>query len=118
MSYYRKKVGADGEDQAAKYLKAKGYRIIEMNWHCWLGEIDIISKDADTLVFCEVKTRSNQSLGHPLEAITVSKQEKLRRLGEAYIQVTPNNDTPLRFDVISIIANGDGNSLEHIKDAF
>lgn len=118
MSGYRKVIGAHGEDQAAKYLKAHGYRIIEKNWRCRLGEIDLVAKEADTLVFCEVKTRSNQSFGHPLEAITASKKERLRRLGEAYIQAAPGTNAALRFDVISIIENGGNSRLEHIKDAF
>ena len=118
MSHYRKKVGAQGEDRAAKYLSAHGYRIIEKNWRCRLGEIDLVVKEADTLVFCEVKTRSNQSFGHPLEAITASKIEKLRRLGEAYMQAAAKTDVALRFDVISIIENGENSRLEHIKDAF
>ncbi len=118
MSKWRQKIGAEGEELAAKYLGKQGYRIIEKNWRCHLGEIDLIAKDADTIVVCEVKTRSNDSFGHPLEAITPKKQTRLRKLGELYCQSLTKTECSLRFDVITIFKDDGVAQLEHIENAF
>lgn len=109
-------IGGLGESQAVEYLKSKGYKIIETNFKCRLGEIDIIcfDKKTKTYVFVEVKTRSSAKFGLPREAVNSYKQNKIKLVATSY--VTNNNliNQKLRFDVIEILDN----NLTHIINAF
>ncbi len=109
-----------GEDMAALHLKRKGYRVIKRNFRTKLGEIDIVAREGKTLVFCEVKTRIGQPYGHPIEAVTGSKQRRIRRVAELYLAAlkNPNEFDSVRFDVISILSKGPTFKLEHIENAF
>lgn len=99
-------VGLIGEDIAAKLLLEKGLVILNRNFRCKFGEIDIIAKDRDTVVFVEVKTRKSQKYGAPEEAVDYRKQSKLKQLAQIYMaQFTPTQYC--RFDVYSVVLNSD-----------
>lgn len=113
-----KALGSKGEDLAVKFLKKKGYRIIERNYKTFVGEIDIIAKDSNTIVFIEVKTRMNDSFGYPFEAVNKKKRQKLKNLALLYLK-KQGTESPVRFDVISIFCMENGlKEIDHIKDAF
>jgi len=110
-------VGKDGEDLAVNFLKKKGYKIIERNFRTSFGEIDIIAKDGEIIVFTEVKTRTDETFGHPFEAVHRKKREKMRNVALCFLKMK-KRELPSRFDVLSIsIDNGEKN-IEHIIDAF
>lgn len=115
-------VGSRGEDLAAAYLERKGCRIMCRNYRTNRGEVDIIGLEQDdesgdaTLVFIEVKTRSDLQYGVPLEAITEEKMERVRRAAEVYILQNRIEDTLCRFDVVGILITPQGNQIEHIQD--
>ena len=99
----RRETGTQYEKMAAAYLQKQGYEIIEQNFRCRQGEIDIIAQDGEYLVFCEVKYRSTEQKGHPLEAVTVQKQHRLSRAALYYVAKRGLFDVPCRFDVIGIL---------------
>lgn len=110
-------LGRRGEDLAAEHLSDLGYTITTRNYRCPLGEIDIIADDAGCVVICEVKTLLAGG-GHPLEAVTPRKQDRLRRLGDYYWQFETDRSKPLRFDVVAV-QDRDGEILiDHVRDAF
>lgn len=107
--------GVIAEYQAGEYLKSIGYQILGRNVNFkGAGELDIVLKDKDTLVFVEVKYRSSKDFGHPIESVTASKVRKLIRAAELYLAANPGHQGDIRFDVISVTDGG----IEHIKDAF
>ena len=111
----KREQGSHYATMAAEYLKNKGYEIISQNFFSKNGEIDIIAKDTDTLVFCEVKYRSNARYGLPEEAVDYRKQDKIRKTAAYYLY--RNNfpvETRVRFDVIAVL----GEKITHIEDAF
>ena len=110
--------GAKGEDLAASFLEKKGYKIIERNYHMRGGEIDIIALDSDTLVFIEVKARSTEEFGSPLEAITYRKLKTLTKAAQFYKIKHPKLPDMLRIDAVAITfdKNYEINSIELIKN--
>jgi putative endonuclease len=113
-----KALGSKGEDLAVRFLKKRGYSIIERNYTTPIGEIDIIAKDGDTIVFIEVKTRADDSFGHPFEAVNKKKRQKLKNLALLYLK-KQRKEPQVRFDVLSVFYMSDGRKeIEHIKDAF
>ena len=111
----KRKTGAVYEEKAAAYLKEKGYRILEKNYRCPLGEIDLIAKDGRTLVFVEVKYRKNARNGYPEEAVDTRKQKKICETAAYYVYKNRIPEyTPMRFDVVAVL---DG-EFKLIKDAF
>lgn len=114
MSYNRRKIGSEYEKAAGEYLKQQGYEILEYNYRCKMGEIDIIAKDGSYLVFCEVKYRKNTGKGYPSEAVHVRKQRILSKCAQYYLMAKGKAYIPCRFDVVSIM---DG-ELTLFKDAF
>ena len=110
--------GKKGELVAANFLKKQKYKIIEMNYKNKIGEIDIIAKDKESLVFVEVKTRMSSMFGDPLEAIDEEKQFKIRNVATLYLMKKKLTDKVLvRFDAISILGDEE-HEIRHIKDAF
>jgi putative endonuclease len=110
--------GAWGEDLALRYLTRRGYRLVERNYRTRRGEIDLIVRNEDTLVFVEVKLRRTTGFGDPLEAVTPRKQATIRAIAVQYLaDHNPSFDT-LRFDVVGILAARDGLRIEHVEDAF
>jgi putative endonuclease len=114
----RANLGDGGETAAAELLKDRGYRILERNFRCKAGEIDIIATSGDTIVFCEVKTRTTDRWGQPSEAVDRRKQARLRRLGAIWLSERRASARLIRFDVISVVMQGEQPRLEHIPDAF
>ncbi len=111
-------LGKIGEERACRYLKEKGYQILERNFRCKMGEIDIIAKDKNKdLVFVEVKTRRSFQYGSPAEAINYQKKNHIYRVAKYYILTNKLINKTIRFDAIEIVI---GNScyLHHIKQAF
>lgn len=112
-------LGRRGEDIACDHLIGKGYEIIRRNYRLLRGEIDIIARDGDTLVFVEVKARADESLGRPEEAVTPAKQRQIRRIALGYVSDNPPGEVDCRFDVIAILFDdAGGRRLEHFIDAF
>lgn len=108
-----------GEEVAEKYLVSKGYSIIKKNFVFGKGEIDIIAKDGEYLVFVEVKTRRNYDFGEPEYAITKSKQRQLKKIAEAYFYVNGIQEQLCRFDVITIVGEREEDmKINHIINAF
>src|SRR3989344_4868326 len=101
-----RRVGISGEEFASKLLESEGYKIIERNFSCKLGEIDIIATKDSSLVFVEVKTRRSNKYGKPEEAVTLRKIQKIERCGEFYMKFHSNLPKKLRIDVVSIEING------------
>jgi putative endonuclease len=99
----RNTVGRYGEDLAARYLAAEGFAVLERNWRCELGEIDIVAREGDTLVVCEVKTRRGLGYGSPLESITYRKLVTLRKLAGRWLQTHQLRPAAVRIDVVSIL---------------
>ena len=108
-----RKLGADAEQRAADFLAGLGYTILERNFTCKMGELDIIAQDADTVVFVEVRSRSSLSYGLAQETVVAAKRRKLVRTAQLYIQ-RHDLDCPMRFDVVALGPAG----LEHFPDAF
>ena len=111
----KRELGRRYELFAADYLKKQGYRIVELNFCCRQGEVDIIARDKDVLVFIEVKYRRNLGRGAPEEAVTPAKQRKICRTAEYYcLRYGYGEETPCRFDVIGIL----GTEMIHVEHAF
>jgi len=112
-------LGRRGEKLAADHLVASGYQIVERNWRCKQGEIDIVASKDGEIIFVEVKTRSSLAFGHPLEAITVTKLARLRRLAGAWCQEHPEVRASVRIDAIAILAPTRGLiEIEHLERVF
>ncbi len=110
--------GAWGEELALRYLMRRGYELVERNYRTRYGELDLILRDGNTLVFVEVKLRRGTGFGDPLEAVTLRKQATIRALAERYLsEKEPDFDT-LRFDVIGILVGKGAPRVVHIEDAF
>lgn len=116
----RRQTGTDYERAAGCYLEGLGYEILEYNYRCRSGEIDIVARDREYLVFCEVKYRSDNRKGYPLEAVDKRKQQTIFRCAVYYLTEHRLADAPCRFDVIGIDGVGGTKEAEitHIKNAF
>ncbi len=114
----RKRLGREGERFAERYLKKKGYRILAINYRCALGEIDIIARDGEEIVFVEVKTRRGNTFFSPEDAVNWKKQNRIKRLALLYLKSNKLHDVPVRFDVIGLRLKEGQYVVEHIKDAF
>ena len=110
----RRATGAVYERAAGTYLEQAGLEVMEYNYRCRAGEIDLIARDGEYLVFCEVKYRENDRLGAPLEAVDERKQRTIFRCAMYYLTQRRMADVPCRFDVIVI----EGSRITHIKNAF
>jgi len=114
----RQKKGKQGELLAAEFLESKGLRIAARNFRCSIGEIDLVGWDGKTIVFIEVKSRYSKNFGLPQEAVSLSKQKKLTRLGQWYIKQNRLQGRPARFDVIAIDWQSGTPELTWIVNAF
>jgi putative endonuclease len=114
----KKELGKKGEEMAARFLKKNGYRIIEKNYVCKMGEMDIIAKEKDTLVFIEVKTRTSTTYGPPQLSVTPRKQSQMSKVALYFLKEKKLDDVKSRFDVVAILLGPKGEEIELIKDAF
>lgn len=99
----RRALGEYGERLAERYLREHGVAVIDRNWRCARGEIDLVGRDGDCLVFCEVKTRRTERFGAPVEAVDRRKASRLRRLASAWLQAHDEHPGRIRIDVIGIL---------------
>jgi putative endonuclease len=111
---HRKALGDFGEHIAARHLASAGLRLLDRNWRCAAGEIDIVAADHATVVVCEVKTRSTFGFGTPLEAITAQKAARLHRLGWLWVRAHDVHCDRLRVDVVAVDRRGGQVVVEHI----
>lgn len=118
MTRERRDLGELGEKLALKKIKRLGYKCILKNYRCPLGEIDIIAKDGDCLVFIEIKTRKNRSIGYAKEAVDKRKRHQISKVALAYMKANNCIDTKSRFDVIAINIREDKEEIEIIRNAF
>ena len=113
-SFNRRAIGTEYETLACEYLTRHGYQILCRNFRCRQGEIDIIARDRDYLVFIEVKYRRDEHEGDPAEAVDYRKQKKISRVAEYYCWKKQKLNQPCRFDVICVL----GQEIRHIVNAF
>jgi len=110
------KLGRQGEQVAVEYLERAGLRVLDRNWRCSIGEIDIVAAERQVMVVCEVKTRSDTRFGTPLEAITRNKRARLRRLASQWLVAHGVLFDEVRIDVIGLIRTPAGEfQIEHVR---
>lgn len=109
-------MGQHGESVAARHLVEQGMVVLDRNWRCRAGEIDLVLRDGSTLVICEVKTRSSEACGSPLEAVSSTKVERLRRLAAAWLQDHGVRPADVRLDMVGVLRPRSGPSqVEHVR---
>lgn len=113
----RKNIGNIGEDIVSQYLEEQGYNILERNFSCKLGEIDIITQDKDEIVFIEVKTRRILSYGSPAESVNDIKKKHIYKAAEYYLYINNKLENFVRIDVIEVYLNDKNYKINHIKKA-
>lgn len=119
MSKSSSELGARGEALAALHVADSGMEVVDRNWRCRYGELDIVARDGDTMVFVEVKTRSGIGFGTPAESVTYPKQLRIRRLALAWLDERGSPWVRMRFDVVAILMTGDGDPvISHLRGAF
>jgi putative endonuclease len=114
----RQVLGRAGEDAAAGLLASMGFHIVDRNWRCPSGEMDLVATKDKVVVFCEVKTRNSESYGVPAEAVGWSKQQRLRRIGAQWLTSHRPGPVEVRFDVVSVMVRDGRAELTHIPGAF
>lgn len=114
MTAYRQRLGAAGEDLAARWYLDAGYEILARNWRCRDGELDLVVRGHGLTVFCEVKSRTSTRFGVPAEAVTPAKQRRIRILAAQFLREHPQGSGGLRFDVAAVL----GGKLEMLEAAF
>ncbi|MEB7505134.1 YraN family protein [Arthrobacter koreensis] len=110
-------LGQTGEELAARYLTTAGYHVLERNWRCRQGEIDLVARDGSTLVIAEVKTRSSLDYGHPFEAVSAAKLSRLYLLAAAWTREHAEGHVSWRVDAVSVLLPGGDRPpvIEHLK---
>jgi len=111
-------LGKEGERIAEQYLKRKGYKVVERNYRCAAGEVDLIVLDRRVIVFVEVKTRSGHGFGTPLEAVQPRKQRKMMQAAQFFLSQKKLHQRDARFDVVGISWPGREPVIEHVENAF
>ncbi|MDQ4058430.1 MAG: YraN family protein [Actinomycetota bacterium] len=111
-------LGRTGEDAAEQLYRRRGFTIVARNRRDRTGELDLIARRGDLLVFCEVKTRRSDRWGTPSEAVGGVKQHRLKRLAARYLAEEKPGPVDIRFDVVSVIVRGARTEITHIPDAF
>lgn len=111
-------LGGFGEDLVAAYLSSRGLTVVDRNWRCELGEIDLVARDGTTLVVCEVKTRSALGYGAPVEAVTYRKATRLRRLAARWLAAHGTHARDIRIDVVGVLVRpGSEPVIDHVRAA-
>jgi putative endonuclease len=114
----RRALGDAGEELVARWYADAGYRVLDRNWRCREGELDVVVARGPVLVFCEVKTRRTTAFGIPAEAVTATKQRRLRTLAMRWLDEHPGaRARTLRFDVASVLAPRDGDPVIDVIEA-
>ena len=116
---FRSSLGERGETAACGFLEAQGYKILEKNYKCKLGEIDVITRRQGRLAFVEIKTRTSTQFGTPQEAVNLQKQEKIFKVAQWYLKEKKILKSPIAFDVVAILwKEGQTPEMRLIADAF
>ncbi len=118
MTHRRLALGKWGEDLAVGRLESMGYRVLERNYRCPLGEIDLVAEDAGCLVFVEIKTRQGGSTGEAKAAVTLRKQRQITRAALYYLKAKGRIGMRARFDVVAVSLDGSRNQIEVVRNAF
>ena len=111
-------LGKEGERVAERYLQKKGYRVVERNYRCPLGELDLVVLDQRVIVFVEVKTRTGHGFGTPVEAVEFRKQRKMIQVAQFFLAEKKLQQRDARFDVVGVSWPGGEPVVEHIENAF
>lgn len=111
----KRETGSEYESAAAAFLERKGFRLLEKNFRCRTGEIDLIMQDGDTLVFVEVKFRSSRSMGFGEESVNLRKQQTIYKVAQFYLLKRQLGEPNCRFDVVAVDGNGE---IRHLENAF
>ena len=112
----RRTVGAEGEQAAEAYLTGLGMEVVERNWRCPVGEVDLVLRDGPTAVICEVKTRRSSTFGTPAEAVTRAKLARLRRLAGCWLEAQDESYASVRIDVVGLLRHPDGSyTVTHLQ---
>ena len=110
----RREVGGSGEDLAAAWYEANGYEVVDRNWRCRHGELDLVLRNGRQVVFCEVKARTGLGFGTPAEAITRDKKQRIRFLAARWLEDAKPRPAEIRFDVAAVL----GDDVEVLEGAF
>ena len=110
----RREVGVSGEDLAAAWYEANGYEVVDRNWRCRHGELDLVLRNGRQVVFCEVKARTGLGFGAPAEAITRDKKQRIRFLAARWLEDAKPRPAEIRFDVAAVL----GDDVEVLEGAF
>ena len=112
-------LGARGEQIAVAYLTDSGLHVLDRNWRCREGELDVVAREDDALVFCEVKTRRGTGYGHPVEAVTLAKSRRIRVLAQRWLAAHDEHARDVRFDVVGVLVRAGRPALvTHLRGAF
>ncbi len=114
VGMHRRRLGQAGERAAEEWYRSRGFDLVERNWRCARGEIDLILRKKQLLVVCEVKTRASDAFGIPAEAVSVAKQRRIRGLASLFLEESDLTHAAVRFDVACVMGTG----IEIIEDAF
>lgn len=118
MTYARQRLGIDGETLACAELEKLGYSIVERRFRTRFGEIDVVADDGGTVVFVEVKTKTDSSFSDPAESVTKQKQRRLVSMAEQYVALHGIDHLPCRFDVVTVDTSIAPVAITHYQDAF
>jgi len=118
MAHERQLIGADGERYAEQCVRRARYIILQRNYRCPAGELDLVALDGGTIVFIEVKTRTQDGCGSPLDAVDLRKQRQIRRAAQYYLSVHRPHDRNARFDVVGVWRERDSIRCQLVKNAF
>jgi putative endonuclease len=118
MAHERQLLGAEGERWAEQYLRRRRYVILQRNYRCRAGEVDLVALDGRTVVFVEVKTRTQEGFGSPLDAVDLRKQRQIRRAAQYYLSAHRLHDRDARFDVVGVWRERDVIRCELVQNAF
>jgi putative endonuclease len=114
VTHARRALGTSGEEAVAAWYVAEGYRVVDRNWRCRTGELDLVLRRGRVVVFCEVKTRSSDAFGLPAEAVNRQKQQRIRVLAARWLDESPSPASEIRFDVACVL----NDEIEVIQAAF
>ncbi len=115
----RQALGSAGEQAVADWYRSDGYEIVDRNWRCRAGELDLVARRGPVLVFCEVKTRSSDRFGAPIEAVTPAKRQRIRGLAARWLEERRAGAVQLRFDVASVTwSRGEQPIIDVVEGAF
>ena len=116
MGNHNTVLGAYGEQVARRHLEGAGLQVLDSNWRCEAGELDLVLRDGDTLVVCEVKTRTSDAFGTPHEAVTEQKAARLRRLAARWVTERGVRPADIRFDLVAVLRPRRGaTGVEHVR---